>query len=80
MGFKRFNFQLVLRVILLVISISMIVWLLMEKNLWFTTSGLIILCLIQVYEMSNFVNRTNRELAKFLYAVKYEDYSVTFKL
>ncbi|MDX5325276.1 MAG: ATP-binding protein [Bacteroidota bacterium] len=80
MGFRRFNFQLVLRVILLVISISMIVWLLMEKNLWFTTSGLIILCLIQVYEMSNFVNRTNRELAKFLYAVKYEDYSVTFKL
>lgn len=59
-------------------SLFLLAWLLDRGNLWFTSASILILLLIQVYELIHFVNRTNRELTKFLYAVKYEDYSISF--
>ncbi len=78
MEFNRFNLALVLRLILMLFNLVVLTWMVSEGDLWFTTGSLFLLLLIQAYELIHFVNRTNRELTKFLYAVKYEDYSVNF--
>jgi len=48
------------------------------KNLWFTTGGIGILIILQVFFLIHYVNNTNYSLVKFLEALKNEDYSVYF--
>lgn len=78
MEFNRFNLLLIFRLLLLLGNLVLLAFLLDQEGLWFTAASIVILLLIQGYELIHFVNRTNRELTKFLYAVKYEDYSVSF--
>lgn len=78
MEFNRFNTFLILRLVLLLLNLIGLAWLVSNGNFWFTSASVLILLIIQVYEIVHYVNRTNRELTKFLYAVKYEDYSVSF--
>lgn len=78
MEFNRFNLYLILRLLLLLANLVLLAWLIGKGDLWFTSVSILLLLLIQGYELIHFVNRTNRELTKFLYAVKYEDYSVSF--
>lgn len=62
----------------MLLNLVLLAWLIDNGNLWFTSGSIGLLLIIQGYELVHFVNRTNRELTKFLYAVKYEDYSVSF--
>lgn len=78
MGFNRFNIFLVLRIAVILGSLALLTWLFNEGDLWFTTVSIFILIAIEVYELIFYVNRANRELTKFLYAIKYEDYAVNF--
>ncbi|NVK27632.1 MAG: GHKL domain-containing protein [Flavobacteriia bacterium] len=78
MEFNRFNLFLIIRLIFMLGNLVLMAFLISNGNFWFTSISLFILLLIQVYEIVHYVNRTNRELTKFLYAVKYEDYSVSF--
>ena len=48
------------------------------KNIWFSSIGIGILIIIQVYFLIQYVNNTNYSLVKFLDALKTEDYSVYF--
>jgi len=48
------------------------------RNIWFTSAGVAIMILLQVYFLIRYVNNTNYSLVKFLDALKNEDYSVYF--
>jgi len=48
------------------------------KNIWFSSGGMVIVIIIQVYFLIQYVNNTNYSLVKFLDALKTEDYSVYF--
>ena len=48
------------------------------KNLWFSSLGIGILILLQVFFLIRYVNNTNYSLVKFLDALKNEDFSVYF--
>lgn len=48
------------------------------RNIWFSSGGMAILIVLQVYFLIRYVNNTNYSLVKFLDALKTEDYSVYF--
>jgi two-component system nitrogen regulation sensor histidine kinase NtrY len=78
MASKRFALLVTLRIVLMAISIFLICWLWLFYDLVFVPILLISLISAQVWELIWFVNRTNRDLRKFLEALRYGDYSVNF--
>jgi len=78
MVFKRFEIQIFLRISLLSLSIFGLFYLIMETNLIATTFIVCVLIALQIYSIIHFVNKTNREIAKFFNAVKYSDFSQSF--
>ncbi|MDX5586056.1 MAG: HAMP domain-containing sensor histidine kinase [Aureibaculum sp.] len=50
----------------------------MLKNIWFSSAGIGLLIVLQVYLLVRYVNNTNYSLVKFMDALKNEDYSVYF--
>ncbi|MGB0430171.1 MAG: sensor histidine kinase [Bacteroidia bacterium] len=78
MVFKRFNVNVTIRLILLTFSIALLVFTIFEKK-WPVTS--IILCALIItiiIELFRFITKTNRDLAKFIDAINYKEYSVNF--
>ena len=78
MASRRFTFLVSIRVILIAISIFLICWLWLHYQLVFVPALLLVIIIGQVWEAIWFVNRSNRDLGKFLEALKYGDYSVNF--
>ncbi|MCF8230886.1 MAG: GHKL domain-containing protein [Bacteroidales bacterium] len=78
MIFKNFRLQIVLRIILLTIVISLTVFLAGEENLRITWFILMAIAIFQVYELIHFVEKTNRKLTQFFQSIRYSDFSTTF--
>lgn len=78
MVYKSFRFRLILR-ILLVVAVALLIAYSFLVREWIITgvlaSGVLI---IQVTELVWFTDKTNRELSRFLTAIKYRDLSQTF--
>jgi two-component system nitrogen regulation sensor histidine kinase NtrY len=79
MIFKRFNFLVILRLTLIAANVIIIATIFGDKRLFFNQLILFIILVIQIYELIRFVNYTNRELSRFLLAIKHSDFSITFK-
>lgn len=79
MIFKRFTFLVIVRIILLLTTVIILSLIFGDKRLFFNQIILGSILIIQVTELIHFVNYTNRELAKFFYAVRHSDFSITFK-
>jgi len=79
MDYKYFKTFTVLRVL----GIFLFIWLfflLMNKTENYILVGFIgIVIFYQTYSLIRFVEKTNRELARFLDAIRYEDFSCSFK-
>jgi len=78
MVFKHFRFQCSFRVLLLAATIFLFVFLFNQKNFVAATFLTGLLILLQVASLIHFIEKTNRDLARFLFAIKYEDFSQTF--
>ncbi len=78
MASKRFAIQLLLRVIILLVCLLSFLWLFLNSDLFFTTLFSGLLCIFSIAELIFFVGYTNRELKKFLEAVRYGEHSVSF--
>jgi len=50
-----------------------------DSRLIFNQIILIIICVAQVIELLYYINKTNRELSKFILAIKYQDFSINYK-
>jgi len=78
MASKRFSLYVLIRVLLIIAVCLLLVNLWRQFELVFTPALLLLLLLVQMLELTYFVNRTNRELKKFLNALEYGDYAVSF--
>ena len=74
---KRFTLQVTLRIFLILLFCVLFSYFLL-KNIWFSSAGIGLLIILQVYLLIRYVNNTNYSLVKFLEALKNEDYSVYF--
>lgn len=79
MLFKRFNFKVILRTALLLLTLCAFAFIFGRKELLFNQIILAGIISLQVYDLVRFVSKTNYELSKFLLAVQYADYSVNYK-
>jgi two-component system nitrogen regulation sensor histidine kinase NtrY len=79
MVFKRFTFFLAIRVVLVGVAIAASMWLLLRPGYHSGTMIAVALLLLFSAELWRFVSRTNREIARFLDAARYADFSQRFK-
>jgi nitrogen fixation/metabolism regulation signal transduction histidine kinase len=62
-----------LRILLLALTISILVWLVLTTTLYATIAILFLVCAGQVWALIYFVEQTNRHVVRFLESVKYGD-------
>jgi len=74
---KKFTIQIALRISIILLFCIVFSYLIL-KNLWFSTTGIGTLIILQVIFLIRYVNNTNYALVKFMEALKNEDYSVYF--
>ncbi|MGA2564851.1 MAG: ATP-binding protein [Steroidobacteraceae bacterium] len=78
MAYSRFQLGVVLRILALVGTLSVLAWSL-THTVWYVASLMLTAASIaQVVRLLQFVNRSGREIARFLGAVAFDDASVTF--
>ncbi len=78
MVLKRFSVLVILRVALLLVTLTGFALIFGRAELFFNQIILGAIISIQVYELIRFVGQTNAELAKFLLAIKYSDFTINF--
>jgi len=78
MGFKYFLVFLVVRLALVGVVMALVVWLLLQPGYHSATLLACIVLALLAAELWRFVSRTNREVARFLDAVRFADYSQRF--
>jgi len=78
MVFRRFSFFLAVRVVLVGLAIAATMWLLLKPGYNGATFVAGSILLLFAAELWRFVSRTNRELARFLDAARYADFSQRF--
>ncbi|UII30227.1 ATP-binding protein [Fulvivirga ulvae] len=74
MGFKDFRLRVAFRVVLIGITMSLFAYSAQYEKMIITTGLLVIVILIELFELYRFISRTNRKLTRFLESVKYSDF------
>ena len=75
---KQFRFVCVLRTLILCASIFLLFYLLFRTSIYAVTLMIALSIPYQVYALIRYVERTNRDLNRFLEAIRYDDFSQTF--
>lgn len=78
MIFRRFVVMLIVRLAFVGLIMAVVVWLLLQPGYHSATLLSSIVLAVVVAELWRFVSRTNREVARFLDAVRFADYSQRF--
>ena len=78
MIFRRFTILLIVRLSLVGAAMATVIWLLLRPGLHSATVIAVAVLVILTGELWKFISRTNREVARFLDATKYADYSQRF--
>lgn len=73
-----FNLRVILHVLGILLTVLALCWILLNTSYYATLLTLILLLAIQVSALIRYVHATNRELVRFLTAVKYADFSQSF--
>jgi nitrogen fixation/metabolism regulation signal transduction histidine kinase len=78
MVYKRFRFVIVGRILLLAAFIYLFYYLLLGTEYYAATFIIACIIIYQVVALIHYVEKTNRDLTRFLDAIKYSDFSQTF--
>lgn len=78
MVYNRFRIGVLLRVGLLVATLFLILTLYQHTDYLMTIGILLLVAVYQVFSLVRFVERTERDLTRFLQAIQYEDFFETF--
>lgn len=76
MVLKKFSVLLVIRLILILGNMLLISAIFGDERLIFNHVILFIILAFQISELIRFVNKTNRSIARFLFAIKHDDISI----
>ena len=79
MIFRRFTLLLLLRLAVVGLLMAAVVWLILQPGYHGMTTIVAALLAAAIAELWRFVSRTNREVARFLDAARYADYSQRFE-
>ena len=75
---KNFRIGIILRVTLVGLTISLLVWLLYFDDRYVAPILIFLLILYQLYELFSYLDTTNRKLIRFLESIKYSDFTSLF--
>jgi two-component system nitrogen regulation sensor histidine kinase NtrY len=78
MHVKTFRFRLIVRVLLLAATLILLASIIPQKEFLFLTLAVALLCVYQIYSLIYFVEKTNRDLSRFLLSIRYDDTSQAF--
>ncbi len=78
MVYKSFKFQLIVRVVLLLLTMFLFTNLYYSDTYFFTKLLVFILVLIQGYYLFQYVERSNKEVVHFLESIQYDDFTNTY--
>jgi two-component system nitrogen regulation sensor histidine kinase NtrY len=79
MVFKSFRINCIIRILFITATSFLLFYLFFKTQLYAAILIAGILILYQVYSLIHYVEKTNRDLARFFESIKYEDFSQTFK-
>jgi Signal transduction histidine kinase involved in nitrogen fixation and metabolism regulation len=78
MVYKNFYYRIVLQVLLLAATLLALAWVIEKPHLWVTSINLAALTVIEIAYLIWYINRINRDLAKFFEAFRFNDTTLTF--
>jgi nitrogen fixation/metabolism regulation signal transduction histidine kinase len=78
MVYKRFYFQVLIRILSLSAGIFLFFYLILVAKHEVSSFIVFLLIILQVYFLIQFVNRTNTKLSQFFDSIKYSDFSTSF--
>ncbi|TRX57572.1 ATP-binding protein [Fulvivirga sp. M361] len=73
-----FNFKVIFRLVLILANMIVLSLIFGDMRLFFNQIILGITLVIQIIEMIRYINHTNKELAKFLLAIRHDDLAISF--
>lgn len=75
---RFFRLQIILRVVFISASVLLLFFLIFKTDFYATSFIVGLGIMLQVYGLVRYVDQTNRDLSRFLLAIRYGDYSQTF--
>lgn len=78
MNYKYFKINCIFRIVILALSIWLFVYLITRTQLYASIFVLGLVVILQAVMLIKYIERTNRDLARFLGSIKYSDFSATF--
>ena len=79
MVFRRFSLIVLLRTIALCVSAFVLIYLLAQTAFIATPFIVALIIVAQMYSLVHYVQKTNRDIAKFFDSIKYSDFSQSFR-
>ncbi|MDN4502472.1 ATP-binding protein [Alteromonadaceae bacterium BrNp21-10] len=79
MGFNRFSLLLSIRIAMLMLMVILLSAFISQPGYHAASLLLVILFVVQAFDVVHFIRKTNTELTRFLQAVRYADYSQRFE-
>ena len=79
MVFRRFSLIVLLRTIALCVSAFILIYLLAQTTFIATPFIVALIIIAQIYSLVHYVQKTNRDIAKFFDSIKYSDFSQSFR-
>lgn len=76
---RRFSLLVIIRIVLLMLTMTALAFIFAKTELFFNQIILLSIIIIQVGELIRYITFTNREVAKLLLAIRYSDFSISFK-
>lgn len=80
MGFRKYNLQILLRIILLVATVAALIWFLPRTGFLVVQLNLVALLALQAYLLFRFLTKWQRDLSFFANAVNHNDYSISYRM
>lgn len=78
MVFSKFRLNIILQVVLIAATTAAFFWTLDQEYMLITSSSLVILWILEIIYLIWYVQRIQRDLIKFITAIKYDDVSISF--
>jgi len=78
MIFKRFEWAILIRVVLLAASMLLCLYFIFSTEKYVSGGIIALLVIYQIYELNYYILETNRKLTRFLEAIKYSDFTIGF--
>lgn len=78
MVFSKFRIYIIVQVILIALNTFVLFWTLEQEYMLITSSSLVILWIVQIIYLIWYLQRVNRDIIKFITAIKYDDVSISF--